>query len=191
MSRYADVLDKLEPQVDRKLRAGAKERSTALELTQDEVFALFDALDGNVYLVTRVVKPLLLRLEQASHDGSANYDFPTISVEHVCPQTLEEGSQWAEWYADGEDHSIWLHTIGNLVLLNFRKNSAARNYDFGKKKTKYFAAGDTSPFTLTNEVREFGSWKPEDIEGRRKALLKRLAKDWGLKDTFKKWWENE
>uniref|UniRef100_UPI003B5183BE DUF262 domain-containing protein n=1 Tax=Roseovarius indicus TaxID=540747 RepID=UPI003B5183BE len=191
MSRYADVLDKLEPPVDRKLRAGAKERSTGLELTQDEVFALFNALDGNVYLATRVVKPLLLRLEQASHDGSANYDFPTISVEHVCPQTLEEGSQWAEWYADGEDHSIWLHTIGNLVLLNFRKNSAARNYDFEKKKTKYFAPGDTSPFTLTNEVREFSSWTPEDIEGRRKELLKRLAKDWGLKDTFKKWWKSE
>lgn len=191
MSRYADVLDVLEPPVGRKPRAGAKERSTGLELTETEAFALFNALDGDVYLATRVVKPLLLRLEQASHDGSANYDFPTISVEHVCPQTLEEGSQWAEWYSDGEDHSTWLHSIGNLVLLNFRKNSAARNYDFEKKKTKYFAPGDTSPFTLTNEVREFNSWTPDDIEGRRKELLRRLAIDWGLKDTFKKWWESE
>lgn len=188
MSRYADVLDMLEPPVDRKSRAGAKERSTGLELTQDEVFALFNALDGDVYLATRVVKPLLLRLEQASHDGSANYDFPTISVEHVCPQTLEEGSQWAQWYAEGENHGTWLHTVGNLVLLNFRKNSAARNYDFEKKKTKYFAPGDTSPFTLTNEVREFSSWTPEDIKGRRKELLKRLAKDWNLNDIFKEWW---
>ncbi|MAU43575.1 MAG: hypothetical protein CMP09_01780 [Yangia sp.] len=189
MSRYADVLDMLDPPIDRKLRAGAKERSMGLELTKGEVFALFNALDGDVYLATRVVKPLLLRLEQASHDGSANYDFPTISVEHVCPQTIEEGSQWADWYADEGEHSFYLHSIGNLVLLNFRKNSAAKNYEFEKKKTTYFAAGDTSPFTLTNEVRQFDSWTPGDIEGRREELLKRLARDWGLSDKFEQWWK--
>lgn len=186
MSRYADVLDKLQPPANRK-RTGAKKRSTALELTQDEVFALFNALDGDVYLATRVVKPLLLRLDQASHDGSATYDFPTISVEHVCPQTLEEGSEWAKWYADRKNHIRWLHTIGNLVLLNVRKNSTARNYDFDKKKQTYFPSGEATPFTLTNEVRESSSWKPTDIKKRRKKLLRRLAKEWKLQDGFETW----
>ena len=75
------------------------------------------------------------------------------------------------------------------MLLNFRKNSAAKNYEFEKKKTTYFAAGDTSPFTLTNEVRQFDSWTPGDIEGRREELLKRLARDWGLSDKFEQWWK--
>ena len=191
MSRYADVLDGLEPLATTKPRAGTKPRSAGLTLTQSEIFALFNALDGDVYLATRVVKPLLLRLEQASNDGSANYDYPTISVEHVCPQTLEPGSQWAEWYTDLDSHSLWLHSIANLVLLNFRKNSSARNFDFDKKKTKYFAPGDTSAFTLTNEVRAFKTWKPEDLEVRREVVLGRLARDWELDDEFQQWWESE
>lgn len=191
IARYADVLDALEPVEQRRAHAGARERSTGLTLTQPEIFALFDALDGDVYLATRVVKPIMLRLEQASTDGSANYDYPTISVEHVCPQTLEAGSQWAEWFSTPEEHSTWLHSLGNLVLLNFRKNSSARNYEFEKKRTKYFAPGDTSAFTLTNEVRGFTTWKPSDIEGRREVLLQRLASDWQLDGEFEKWWETE
>lgn len=191
MQRYADVLDELEPQALVKPRAGSKERSTGFELTQDEGFALFSALHGDVYLASRVVKPILLRLEQASTDGSANFDYPTISVEHVCPQTLKEGSRWEEWFPNQEDHSDWLHSIGNLVLLNFRKNSAAKNFDFDRKKTEYFAPGDASPFILTNEVREYDTWKLSDIKERQEFLLKRLAEAWDLEDVFAAWWEAE
>ena len=191
MSRYADVLDELEPLAQPKPKAGIKDRSTGFSLTQTEAYALFKALDGDVYLATRVVKPILLRLEQASTDGSAVYDYPTISVEHVCPQTLPDNSKWAEWFADPEDHSAYLHTIGNLVLLNFRKNSAARNFEFETKKTQYFAPGNTSPFTVTNEVRSFSTWTPSDIEGRRKELLMRFAKDWDLEGDFENWWQAE
>ena len=186
--RYADVLDALEPPAaERRVRTGTKERSTGLKLVQDELFALFNSLDGDVYLATKVVKPILLRLEQASNDGSAKYDYPIISVEHVCPQTLEEGSQWASWFPDEEHHNEWLHRIGNLVLLNRRKNSAARNYDFDRKKAEYFATGDTSPFTLTNELRQFTSWNPHDIKRRQLDLLRRLAEDWDLKEVFEQW----
>lgn len=191
MQRYADVLDILEPLASPKPRAGSKERSTGFDLSKSETLALFDALDGDVYLQSRVVKPLLLRIEQASTDGSANFDHPTISVEHVCPQTLKEGSQWAEWYPNQEEHSEWLHTIGNLVLLNRRKNSAARNFDFEVKRNEYFVSGDTSPFVLTNEVRGYEHWKLSAIEERRELLLDRLAKAWDLKDELAIWWDTE
>ncbi len=188
MSRYADVLDALEPLSELKPRVSVKDRSTGFTLTQAEAFAMFNALDGDVYLATRVVKPILLRLEQASTDGSAIYDYPTISVEHVCPQTLPDNSQWAEWFSDLEAHSSWLHTLGNLVLLNFRKNAAARNFEFDVKKSQYFAPGNSSAFTLTNEVRAYSTWMPSDIRERREILLRRLAKDWRLDDTFERWW---
>ena len=191
MVRYADVLDFLEPLAKPRRKAAASEDSAGLEIKQDEAFALFKALDGDVYLATRVVKPILLRLEQASTDGSANYDHPTISVEHVCPQKIDPDSQWAEWFPSQEDHSKWVHSLANLVLLNFRKNSSAQNYDFAKKKTKYFAPGDTSAFTLTNEVRDYESWTPEDLEQRREMVLKRLANAWGLSDEFESWMESE
>lgn len=191
MSRYADVLDALEPPKKTKPRTLRKERSSGLNITHNEAFALFDALDGPVYLSTRVVKPILLRLEQASKDASAFYDYPTISVEHVCPQTLPEGSEWADWYSEPDDHSIWLHRLGNLVLLNSRKNSAARNFDFDTKKSTYFASGDTCAFNLTSEVRACNSWKPKRVKKRQAKLLKRLANSWQLGEIFEDWRETE
>ena len=77
------VLNQIDPRERRTLR------STGLDLTDDEIHNFLDALDGPVYLKSRVVKPLLLRLDSSLSDGSAVYDYPTVSVEHVCPQTIE------------------------------------------------------------------------------------------------------
>lgn len=183
MSRYADVLDELEP----RNRNSTKERSTGLKITQSESFSLFKALDGDVYLATRVVKPILLRLEQASNDGSANYDYPTISVEHVCPQTVQDESEWAKWYPNQEERSEWVHSLGNLVLLNFRKNVSASNYEFQVKKDVYFAPNNSCAFTLTNEVREYDTWTLDDLDKRQREVIRRLAIDWGIETEFEQW----
>lgn len=188
MARYADVLDELDPPLaSNKEKKERRERSTGLMLTQSEAFAMFEKLDGAVYLVTRVVKPLLLRLEQASNDGSASYDYPTITVEHVCPQTVADGSQWQQWFPSQEEHADLVHRLGNLVLLNVRKNSSARNYDFEIKKSTYFAKDDTCAFTLTAEVRGFDSWAPADIRLRQADVVNRLAKAWQLTDDYQSW----
>ncbi|MEX0695748.1 MAG: DUF262 domain-containing HNH endonuclease family protein, partial [Rhodospirillales bacterium] len=123
IARYADVLQELDP--DEK----AKERSAGLLLEEQEAHAFFYALHRPIYTVTRVVKPLLLRLDQASSDTTATYDIPIISVEHVCPQTIREGSQWDNWFEDRDEHTYWVHRLGNLLLLDRRKNSAASNWD--------------------------------------------------------------
>jgi len=189
MSRYVDVLDDIDPPAEPKARSIHRGRSNGLKIEQPEASMLFSALDGNVYLVSKVVKPLLLRLEQASTDGSANYNYPVISVEHVCPQTIAPGSQWAQWFPDADAHAAWVHSLANLVLLNTRKNSAAQNYDFDRKKTKYFVSGDTCAFTLTNEVRSYPQWTLEELEHRRVELLERFAKTWRLESSLAKWWE--
>ena len=89
LSRYADVLDQIDP------REGRTPRSTGLKFSDEDARYFLNALDGPVYLKSRVAKPLLLRLDLALSDGSAVYNnYPTISVEHVCPQTIETGSQW-------------------------------------------------------------------------------------------------
>jgi len=188
MARYADVLDELDPPpASDKEKKERRERSTGLTLTQSEAFAMFEKLNGAVYLVTRVVKPLLLRLEQASHDGSASYEYPTITVEHVCPQTMADGSQWQQWFPSQEEHADLVHRLGNLVLLNVRKNSSASNYDFETKKSTYFAKDDTCAFTLTAEVRGYDSWSPSDIQQRQSEVVNRLAKAWQLTEDYQKW----
>lgn len=185
MHRYADAMNEISPQ------DGHKVKTSGLNLTQSEAFEFFYALNSPIYRLSRVVKPLLLRLDQSLTDASASYNYPVISVEHVCPQTIAPDSQWAEWFSDDEDHDYWLHRLGNLVLLDRRKNSAASNWDLDKKKTKYFAEGNASPFPLTQQVLKRKKWKPKHIESRQEKILVTLADTWDLSKELEAWWELE
>lgn len=181
MSRYADVLDQIDP------REGRTTKTGGLELDERDTKRFFDELDSDIYLKSRVAKPLLLRLDQALSDGSAVYDYATISVEHVCPQTIENGSQWDEWFSDREKHDEWLHRLANLVLLTHRKNSSASNWDLTRKKEKYFVKGDKCPFVLTGEVLDASEWTPRALAERQHHVMHALAKSWLLEDEYKGW----
>ena len=181
ISRYANVLKDIQGQTKK------DKKPEAFDLKQDEAFDLFNALNGPIYKVSSIIKPVLFRLEQASTDGSATYDHRVVSVEHVCPQTIQDGSEWATWYPNQEKHDKHVHTLGNLILLNRGKNSGAKNYDFAKKKEIYFPSGNASAFTLTNDVLKYETWKPKDVKKRQLELLKRLAEAWKLEEEFKAW----
>jgi hypothetical protein len=89
-------------------------------------------------------------------------------------------SKWLEWWPDEEEREDNLHRLGNLALLSRRKNSQAKNYDFEKKKEKYFKRGRVSPFALTTQVLNESEWRPEVVEERQKQLLAKLKDIWDL-----------
>ena len=181
ISRYADVLNQIDP------RDGREIRSKGLELSDEDVQHFLNALNAPVYLKSRVIKPLLLRLDLALSDGSAVYDYPTISVEHVCPQTIDPDSQWDDWFSDRKAHNDWLHRLANLVLLTHRKNSRAGNWDFSRKKSAYFEKDDACPFLLTQQVLDLSEWTPIVLENRQKELLRTLSRSWGIEKEFDNW----
>ncbi len=181
MARYADVLEEIDPHSNR------TQRSSGLELDNVEAYDFFTALDGPIYLKSRVVKSLLLRLELSLSDGSASYDYPTISVEHVCPQTIGSGSQWDSWFSVRQTHTEWLHRAANLVLLTHRKNSSASNWDLDKKKKTYFTRNDACPFLLTRHVLDEIEWTPAVLQERQVQVLRSLAKSWEITEQFDSW----
>lgn len=77
--------------------------------------------------------------------------------------------------------------LGQSRAFEFLKNSSARNYDFEKKKTKYFESGNSSAFKLTDDVSKYKSWTPEDLAKRRIVVLERLANTWDLSNEFNAW----
>jgi len=68
-----------------------------------------------------------------------------------------------------------------MALLTRKKNSAASNYEFDKKKQSYFAQGGVSPFVLTTQVLKEHEWTPTVVEARQKELLGILESHWRLK----------
>ena len=181
MARYSDVLEEIDARSSRSVR------SSGLELDDVEAYEFFAALDGPIYLKSRIVKTLLLRLDLCLSDGSASYDYPTITVEHVCPQTIASGGQWDSWFSDPQAHAEWLHRAANLVLLNHRKNASASNWDLERKKSTYFTRDNACPFLLTRQVLDETEWTPRVLQKRQMQILRSLAKSWNLEDEFDSW----
>jgi hypothetical protein len=172
IARFVSIMNEIDPQGDR--------REIGLTLAETEQAEFIEELNGNIYQKTRICKPVLQRLDEALSSGGAHYD-ELVSIEHVLPQTVENGSEWAALYPDELRRSEWTHRLANLVFLTHRVNTRASNWDFETKKTRYFGAEDgSSPFVITQDVLRTERWTLEHLAERQQRLLKKLADVWDL-----------
>lgn len=173
--RYARVIQAIESSAD--LFASP----SPLQLEQEEKVEVLDALNGQIYdqdRVSRIGKPLLLRLDSVLADTGATYNHPIISIEHVLPQRPAEDSAWRVIFSE-EDRRMWTGKLANLVLLSRRKNYSAQNFDFDRKKEVYFTPTVVS-FALTMQVLKESEWTPAVLERRQRDLIDTLRKTWRL-----------
>ena len=133
-----------------------------------------DFYDGTRKQIINLVKSVLLRLDREEYDESVEMTYSKkISIEHILPQD-GSGAYWRERFSKDE-HAHWLHKLGNLTIVSVRKNSAARNLGFDKKKEAYQKSRQC-PFGITNRLCDLPDWTPSAIE-KRHEKLKALAKD--------------
>ena len=172
IERYAKVLKDIE-----------NESWDAIELTREEIDDFLEKLNSDMYkMVSKKRNYLILRLDSFVSDGAASYDSKILTIEHVLPQTVIEGSQWSEWWPDPDERKRWVHKIGNLLPLAKRTNSQAQNYDFGLKKEKYFTGkAGTSSFALTSQVLRYDIWTPDTVALRQKELIEVYIENWDLR----------
>src|SRR5262249_9386653 len=174
ISRFAAVMDEFEPRPDK------EGPSAGLSLSDTEQHRFLPALSGPLYQISRVCKPVLQRLDEGLSSGGATYD-ELVSIEHVLPQTVEDGSEWAALFPDEQERSDWTHRVANLVFLTHRINTRASNWGFERKKKEYFASSDgSSPFVITQGVLQTEKWTPEHLRARQKQLVERLCQVWRL-----------
>ncbi|MGW3329118.1 DUF262 domain-containing protein [Streptomyces rubiginosohelvolus] len=173
VTRYADLL--------RELDAGKGLDAPSFTLTGEEKTETLARLEGDVYLVTRTRKYILLRLdEMLAGKPGVSYDHAVITVEHVLPQNPKPEARWLRDFTE-EQRGQWTHRLGNLVLLNRTKNAYAQNYDFAEKKAKYFTGRHgVSTFALTSQVLQCETWEPELLHRRQQRLVGLLADEWDL-----------
>ena len=171
--RFADVIEAVQQGSDEAVWR-------ALELSGEEKRDIIETLNGPVYKMIRVRKLLLLRLDGLLASGEATYDHPVITIEHVLPQTPKEESEWLKWFPDEEERENWTHRLANLVLLSWRKNTRASNFEFARKKDEYFKRGGITPFPVTMPVLEKDEWRPELLAQRQAELLQHFKDEWDL-----------
>ncbi len=158
--------------------------TSPLQLAPLEQYETYQALNGPLYEThsPRAVAVLMLRLDALLSDGSASYQHEVVSVEHVMPQQPALKSEWFDWVPHPKDQAEWVHRLGNLALLSRKKNSAASNYGFGKKKTAYFVKGGVCAFALTTQVLAHADWTVDVMQQRQSTLLARLQTHWRLEN---------
>ncbi|WP_151957853.1 DUF262 domain-containing protein [Acinetobacter guillouiae] len=169
------------------LLALEKEHSLAspvstVELSNDEKTQMLNVLECDIYSLTaRRRNHIILRLDSFLSDGAATYDSAILTIEHVLPQTVHEGSEWSTLWPDEDVRKTWTHKLANLVPLNKRRNSQAQNYGFEKKKTAYFSGSKAvSSYILTTQVLGEPQWTPDVIQKRQDDLLNIFKENWGL-----------
>lgn len=174
VQRYADLLKQVDDN-DEGLSAAA------FELSEEEKKETRHKLAGELYKVQPVRKYVLLRLDELlANNPGVSYAHKVISVEHVLPQNPKDNSHWVQDFTP-EEREHWTHRLGNLLLLNRNKNSEAQNYDFAKKKTKYFTGPNgVAVFALTTPVITVPEWTPRVVEERQQALTAKLSHEWKL-----------
>lgn len=163
-------------------------KASPLQLTPQEQHQTYAALNGPLYDThsPRALAVLLLRLDHLMSDGSASYQHEVVSIEHVLPQQPAPNSQWTHWVPESKVHQHWVHRLGNLALLSRKKNSAASNYDFDRKKTAYFTKGGVSSFALTTQILRHLEWNVAVMQQRQDEMLAVLEAHWQLHDRKSK-----
>lgn len=115
--------------------------NTKLDVT--ELFATLDNEQWGSYAGTRINKTryLLLKLDllTSGYNTLIQFNKNNSSVEHLIPRNITD----TNWDVSEEDHSVWLHKLGNLVLIDRRKNASLSNRTFDEKKVRYQGAIET------------------------------------------------
>jgi hypothetical protein len=174
LSRYGSLISAIDN--DKDLYAA----ESPLQLSEEERRRIRESLNGSIYEVAQTRLLILLRLDEAVAGAGSTYEHGMVTIEHVLPQAPSMGSKWLTWWPDAEKREESVHRLGNLALLDHRKNSQAQNFDFDHKKTKYFLQKGVSPFSLTSQVLAETEWTPAIFEKRQTALVARLCDIWRL-----------
>ena len=144
---------------------------------------LKNRLQDNIY-GRPFAKAFLLKIEDISQDKSVSktYNNNEISIEHILPQTATD-PYWINGFSDDERINF-VNKIGNITLLSGRKNSAAQNYDFEKKKSIYKNKNKMVSFDMTKEVCELENWTKVEFEARQAKLTELLFNEFKLEITL-------
>lgn len=123
---------------------------------------------------SRLNKPryILLKLDMLFGNKNTKLSFnrSISSIEHLVPRKpIEELSD-----AEKIIHEEWVHRIGNLVLLDRKKNSSLSNQNFSRKREKFHGSFETRPYTNSIFMNNY-DWTTSDIQKQQEKIIDLLC----------------
>jgi uncharacterized protein with ParB-like and HNH nuclease domain len=139
----------------------------------NDFFEMLHSEDFGLYSGTKLnkIRYLLLKLDIITLDFGSKIQFDrySSSVEHIMPRKIEGTS----WNIDANDHQNWLHRIGNLALINRKKNASLSNKTYSEKKSRY--KGSIESRQNTNFIFiNYENWSIDSIRNNQNRIVEIL-----------------
>jgi hypothetical protein len=178
VGRVEDMYNELAQQIHKKKIKTAADLYAKIKsaLPSDEAFRSgFKLADVGKEKLARYYLDAMERKASGDDDKSElvpNEDTSRVNLEHIMPENL--GRNWPK--ITPEIAKEYCNRIGNLALMNAKKNAAHGNDSFEKKKPT-LAIG---PFELTKWASLPDQWGPEEIIARQEKLADLAVKTWRI-----------
>lgn len=156
-----------------------EEAKAVFILDSKEKLELFKNLDQEEIKDNEVGKLLIAKyiwIETANNKDTTvdlNLNYEKCTLEHIIPQLVNEGTNWAKDFSK-KFRTENTYKLGNMTLLDIKMNSAARNFDFSKKKEIYKRAN----LNITNEMATNVNMNEEYIISRHKKIIALLKQSY-------------
>ena len=134
--------------------------------------ARFEAAFAGFPLYQRGYTKTVLETIERERGHKEQAALAAAQVEHIMPQTLNEG--WLEDLGSNAKriHAEWLHRPGNLTLSAY--NQELWNHPFSVKREEYL----NSNIGITRELANQSGWGEQQMKDRGHALAKEAAAIW-------------
>lgn len=155
----------------------AKDLSAAMAdvVPNDAMFeaAFADARISQIFLARYFLRALeMKRKGDPEPELVPSEDEQSINLEHILPENPE--GNWPNF--DPDTASVYYKRIGNMVLLQSKKNSLIGNSPFTVKRKLL----KDSTFLLTSEIEGYSKWGIDEINKRQKSLAKLAVQTWPM-----------
>ncbi len=99
-------------------------------------------------------------------------DVRIVNLEHVLPLTPTE-----DWAVDEETAKTAQKRLGNMALMNAKKNAQIGNLTFEEKRSAY----ENTAFEITRMIADYDTWGLDQINDRQQKLAAEAVNTWSLK----------
>jgi uncharacterized protein with ParB-like and HNH nuclease domain len=119
-----------------------------------------------------ISKMILDRITR-KHSESVDWSNKDVHIEHIMPQ--KAAGEWLTMFdKDQEEYKDYLNRLGNLTILQDKKNIKAKNKDFSIKKEYY----EGSRLTITKSLIDYDIWDYNSILARQEYLYEQAKDIW-------------
>ncbi len=146
------------------------EHLRSIYINDDEFENTFSTKSISTKVAKKIVKYILVKLENQISNIEHNYENSEITIEHILPENYT--NDWTNSFST--DIDSYLYRLGNYTLLNDGDNRKAGVHVFEKKAEIYKLSG----FKLSSDKINYDSWNSGNLNTRQRALAKIAKTVW-------------